>query len=69
MISEEPVRSGMRHDSVTKRVDTITATTPVGADGTSPPRSAPGEPARVWGVVSWGEVGSGASGGSTGHVQ
>ena len=39
----------------------MAATTPVGADGTSPARSTPLEPACVRGVVSCGEVGNGAS--------
>lgn len=51
-ISDDPVRSGICHDSVTKRVDTITATTPVGAEGTSPATYTSAEPARVRGVVS-----------------
>lgn len=53
--------SGICQDKVTKRVDTMAATTPVGADGMSPATSTPLEPACVRGVVSCGEVGNGAS--------
>ena len=52
MISDDPVSSGICHDNVAKRVDTIAATTPVGADGRPPATSTPLEPARVRGVVS-----------------
>ena len=53
--------SGICQDKVTNRVDTIAATTPVGADGTLAAKSTPLEPACVRGVVSCGDVGNGAS--------